>query len=90
MPLIVIRKVSADDLDMDRLLETLEQEMIARERASDSVSQAPHHVHNQGRAHTSVFVASAPGLPVCMFCQQSQSLADCSSVPDLNACKKIL
>ena len=39
---------------------------------------------------TSAFVASAPGQPVCAFCQQSHSLTDCGSVPDLNARKKIL
>ena len=88
--LIVSRKVSADDLDMDNLLETFEQELVARERASDSVSQAPHRVHNQGRTHTSAFVASAPGQPVCAFCQQSHSPTDCGSVPDLNAPKRNL
>ena len=90
MRLIVSRKVSADDLDMDRLLETFEQELIARERASDSVSQAPRRVHNQGRTQTSAFVTNAPGPPVCVFCQQSHSPADCNSVPDLNARKRIL
>ena len=64
MCLIVSRKVSADDLDM----ETFKQELIARERASDSVSQAPHCVQNQVRTHTSALGANAPGLPLCVFC----------------------
>ena len=46
--LIVSRKVSTDDLHMGSLLETFEQELIARERASHSVSQTPCRVYNQG------------------------------------------
>ena len=88
--LIVSRKVSADDLDMDSLLETFEQELIARERANNSVSQPPRRIHSQGRASTSAFVASAPTPPVCAFCQQSHSSIDCTSVPDVNDRKKIL
>ena len=88
--LIVSRKVSADDLDMDNLLETFEQELVAHERASNSVSQAPRRVHNQGHTHTSAFVASAPGQPFCAFCQQSHSPTDFGSVPDLNAPKRNL
>ena len=88
--LIVSRKVSADDLDMDSLLETFEQELIARERASNSVAQSPRRVHNQGRASTTAFVANAPGSPGCVFCQQSHPSTDCSSVPDLNVRKRIL
>ena len=84
------RKVSADDLDMDSFLQTFEQQLIAQERASDSVSQAPRRVHNQGHAHTTAFVANAPGPPVCVSRQQSHFPTDCSSVPDLIARKRIL
>ena len=88
--LTVSRKVSADDLDMDSLLETFEQELIARERANNSVSQSQRRVHNHGRSSTSAFVANVPGSPVYAFCQQSHSPTDCSSVPGLNTGKKIL
>ena len=88
--LIVSRKVSADELDMDSLLETFEQELIARERANNSVSQSQRRVHNHGHSSTSAFVANVPGSPVYAFCQQSHSPTDCSSVPGLNAGKKIL
>lgn len=40
--LIVSRKVSADDLDMDSLLETFEQELIARERELATLLHNPH------------------------------------------------
>lgn len=76
-----------DDLDMDSLLKTFEQELIAQERASNSVSQTPRCVHSQGRSVTSAFV---PTPPVCVFCQQSHSSAGCTSVLDLNDYKKIL
>ena len=88
--LIVSRKFSADDLDIDSLLETFEQELIVRERANNSASQPPHRVHSQGRAPTSAFIASAPTPPVSAFCQQSHSSIDCTSVPDVNDRKKIL
>ena len=65
--LIVGHKISADDLDMDSLLETFEQELVKRERASNSFSEALRRVHNQGRIPTTAFVASAPGKPVCAF-----------------------
>ena len=88
--LIVSRKVSADDLDMDILLKTFEQELIARERANNSVPQPPRRAHQQGHSATSAFVASAPGAPACAFCQQSHSPTECSVVPDLYDRKKIL
>ena len=42
--LIVSRRVSTDDLDMERLLETFEQELTARERASSSSVSGARHV----------------------------------------------
>ena len=86
--LIVSRKISADDLDMDNLLKTLEQELTARERATGSTSQPPCRIHGQGRSSTSAFVASVPGPPVCVFSQNSHSSTECSAVPDVSNRKK--
>ena len=56
--LIVSRKVSSDDLDMDSLLKTCEQELIAQERASNSVSQPPPRRNpSQPRPSTSAMLA---------------------------------
>ena len=88
--LIVSCKISADDLDMDSLLKTFEQELTARERSAGSTSQPPCRIHSQGHSSTSAIVASVPGSPVCAFCQNSHSSTECSSVPDTNDCKKIL
>ena len=51
MRLIVSRKVSADDLDMDCLLETFEQELIARESAAyDAIAGLALSAANYGEA----------------------------------------
>ena len=88
--LIVSRKVSADDLDMESLLETFEQELVARERASNSAGQPPRRPQNQQRSHTSAFVVNTQGLPVCVFCQKDHSSTECSTVTNVDSRKKIL
>lgn len=55
--LIVSRKVPADDLDMGTLLETFEQELIARERATSAVQQPNRRVRPPGPQPTSAFVS---------------------------------
>ena len=88
--LIVSRKVSADDLDMESLLKTFEQELAARERASNSVTQSTRRGQTQGHSSTSAFVATMSGSLVCAFCEQSHSPLTCSTVPGVDDRKKIL
>lgn len=89
--LIVSRKVSSDDLDMNNLLKTFEQELIARERASNSASQPPPRRNpNLPRAPTSALLAGNQGPPTCAFCRQPHSSTDCTSVTGVEARKKIL
>ena len=99
--LIVSRKASADSLDMDVLLESFEQELTARERASSSTQPSTHLTHrnhNPSHSSTSAFVNTAPGskvnttsgTPTCPYCQQSHSPAECHTAPNPNARKKIL
>ena len=66
--LIVSRKVQANELNMESLLETFEQELLARERANNSVPQHTRRVQNQGRTPTSAFVATAQGSPGSSCC----------------------
>ena len=61
--LIVRCKVSADDLDRESLLKTFEQEFVARERASNSVTQSTHRGQTQGHSSTSAFVDNSLTLP---------------------------
>ena len=88
--LIVSRKVAADDLDMETLLETFEQELVARERA-DTSGQPPTR-RNQTHSHssTSAFLATTPSSPICAFCEQSHSPTSCTVVTGVEAHKKIL
>ena len=68
--LIVSRKVPADSLDMGTLLETFEQELIAREGATSAPNRR---VRPQSQQTTSAFVFTTTGLSVCVFCKQSHA-----------------
>ena len=88
--LIVSRKVPADSLDMGTLLETFEQELIARERATSAVQQPNRRVRPQSQQTTSAFVSTTTGSSVCVFCEQSHAPITCRSVPTADARKRIL
>ena len=90
--LIISRKVSTDNLDMDQLLETFELELAAHERANNSVTLSSRRSHNcQVRPPTSALVTfSSPESSSCVYCQQSHCSADCSSVLGLSSRKKAL
>ena len=90
MRLIVSRKVSSADLDMDSLLTTFEQELTARERATNSSSQSQHPPRRQTQPSTSALFAGTQGTPCCTYCEQSHSSVDCTVVSDVGARKKIL
>ena len=96
--LIVSRKASADNLDMDFLLETFEQELTARERASSFTQPSTHRSHNPSHSSTSAFVNTAlgskvntmSGTPTCPYCQQSHSPTEYHTAPNPNDRKKVL
>ena len=69
--LIVSRKVSDSNLDMDALLVTFEEELTARERANSQSSQ-----HGQERVQPTVSTLfsgsqNAKSNPQCCYCLQS-------------------
>ena len=88
--LIVSRKVPADNLDMGTLLETFEQELIARERATRVVQPPNRRVRPPGQQTTSAFVSTTTGSPECVFCGQSHASTTCQSVPTADGRKRIL
>ena len=88
--LIVSRKVPANDLDMGTLLETFEQELIARERATSVVQQPNRRVRPPGPQPTSAFVSAPTGSPECVFCGQSHASTTCQVVPTVDGRKKTL
>ena len=91
--LIVSRKVSDSTLSVDSLLETMEGELLARERALP-LAKTPSR-RNQDKTHptsTALFSGahSPTSGPTCCYCQQSHPSADCTSVPSVNARRQIL
>ena len=92
--LIVSRKVTSTDLNMDSLLQTFEEELVARERASNSnPSHTPPRRQDRGRQTSSALLSRAqePRAGVsCSYCQQSHSSTDCKTVISLTARKQTL
>ena len=89
--LIVSRKVSNSNLDMDALLTTFEEELTARERANPQVSRRngdkpPH------PTASALFTGSREPMPdpQCSYCQQSHPSASCPTVTTLDERKQIL
>ena len=91
--LIVSRKISSTDLDMDNLLKTFEEELVARERASSSkTSHAPPR-RTQAKQQTSALLTQSQdtqGGPVCCYCQQAHASVSCATVSDVTSRKQIL
>ncbi len=90
--LIVSRKVSVEDLDIESILSTFEQELVARDRANHSVVPPACRTQNQGRSSTSAFVAATAGSQslLCAFCQQSHSAVNCTVMRNVDAHKTAL
>ena len=93
--LIVSRKISSTDLNMDSLLKTFEEELVARERASNSKTPQtpPRQNQDRGRHQSSALLMNsheAGAGPNCCYCQQSHSLKDCSTVTDISTHKQML
>ena len=65
--LIVIREISADDLDMESLLKTFEKELVARERATNAVPTASRRSKPTSQPPTSALVSNTSGSPACVF-----------------------
>ena len=88
--LIVSRKVSGTDLEMDALLATFEEELTARERANPQLAR-----RGQERApHTASALLSgsrdASAHPQCSYCQQPHSSSSCPTVKDAVSRKHVL
>ena len=93
--LIVSRKISSTNLNMDSLLKIFEEELVARERAS---SLKTSHTQlcwskDRGKYQSSALLTktqeAGAGLSCC-YCQQSHSLVDCTAVININTRKQML
>ena len=90
MRLVVSRRVSHSDLDMDALLATFEEELIARERANPQQSRRS----QEKGPHTASTLFSGskdqPANPQCSYCRQGHSSASCTTVTDIAKCKELI
>ena len=90
LKLIVSRKVSDSNLNMDALLTTFDEELMARERANPSPSR-----RGQGKSHhtaSTLFSDSqeSKGDPQCCYCQKLHSFTGCTSITDIADQKQVL
>ena len=88
--LIVSRKVSSSNLDMDALLTTFEEELTARERANP---QLPRRIQEKSQHTASTLLSGSRDSkadPLCSYCQQSHPSTSCTSVTDPTERKLIL
>ena len=90
LKLIVSRKVSDSNLNMDALLATFKEELTARERDNPPPSR-----RGQERSHhtaSTLFSGSRESKadPQCSYCQQSHSSTSCTTVTDIAARKQVL
>ena len=86
------RRISSVDLDMDSLLATFEEELIARERACNSSQSQLHKGSDKPRHNTLVFLmfTQESARVSCCYCQQPHFSADCKTVMSIAAHKQIL
>lgn len=83
--LLVSREISEDDWTLDALLERVEREVVARERAGGSRVRNP-----ERTPPTTGSTLLNPSTPACCYCQQGHSSNSCKSVLDVDERKKIL
>ena len=89
--LIVSRKVSDTDLNMDDLLTTFEEELTARERANPQVTQR--RTEKEKSTTSSTLLSGSQDTkadPQCCYCQQSHPSSSCTSVTNPADRKQVL
>ena len=88
--LIVSRKVSESNLDMDALLSTFEEELTARERANPQLTRRA--IEKPHRTSSALFTGTRNSKvePQCCYCQQSHPSTSCTSVTNPADCKQSL
>ena len=89
--LIISRKVTEDELNLETLLAVWEEELIVRERAQDPTHSKP---VTEKRKHPSTAATLISGTSdasgLCCYCQNPHSATSCSTVTDLDARRGML
>ena len=89
--LIVSRKVTGDNLDLETLQCIFEEELTARERSRDP-TKSGRHPQDKSRpppTATTLLSESSRRAVVCCYCQQPHPAANCSVVTTLDSRKQI-
>ena len=90
--LIVSRKITDADLNLEILQTALEEELVARERSGDPTRNVKW-THNHIPVIASTLLSKTQGFDgkqMCCYCQQTHSSGDCQVVKDINTRKQIL
>lgn len=80
--LIVSRKVSDSELDMDSLLKIVEEKLIARQRTLNPISASLRRPQDKSRSTAATLFSgtrphtACPTCPTCCYCQQPPSFID--------------
>ena len=94
--LIVTRKASGEDLNLETLLTVVEEELIAREHSHDPAQNNCHLQERSRPSPTATTLLSGTcesnkgSMIVCRYCQQSHPSVDCHVVTGPEARKQIL
>ena len=90
--LIVTRKITEDELNLDALLKEVEQEIEARERAQSTQAtpnQQPKKPYRESQ-HTAATLLTGNSSASCCYCQQTHSADNCTVVSQVEDRKQIL
>jgi hypothetical protein len=90
--LIISRKVGGGDWKLDMLLEMLQEEVQARERAASNDSQTKNLEKHRKFPHTTstLWTGSEGSTPICCYCRQSHLSHACKAVKSVEEKKRIL
>ena len=86
--LIVSREVTTGEWDLERLINIVEKEIDARERAAYTLNHPPKRPPRD--IPTATALTSSDATPRCAYCGQAHSSNSCSSVTDPAERKKLL
>lgn len=90
LQLIVSRKLSEEDWNLDELLRVIEEEVVARERVSVTQTVKPRR-DNKPPPSAIALVSDAKGFKQgCCYCDKDHFPANCDVVPEVRARKQIL
>ena len=91
LQLIVSRKLSEENWNLDELLHVVEEEVVARERVTVTQTMKPKRDSNPPPPSATALVSDAKGVKQgCCYCDKDHFPANCDVVPEVDARKQIL